>query len=212
MKAHGIPQAALRYLIEQGIIPIPRAAVPISRGQPCCLRFHAQPRRDGRDRPPQESGRPRGQSAARAALGCLKPMSVPAVGRAHIPLIGLGTWDLRGRTCVHMVERALRLGYRHVDTAEMYDNEREVGEGPGRAASNASSFIAIKGGPRISARATSSVPQRRVSRDCGLRVLTFSCSIGQTRRFRCARHWVRFARSSAWALRATSAYRISPWH
>jgi diketogulonate reductase-like aldo/keto reductase len=46
-----------------------------------------------------------------------------------IPLIGLGTWDLRGRTCVRMVEQALRLGYRHIDTAEMYDNEREVGEG-----------------------------------------------------------------------------------
>jgi 2,5-diketo-D-gluconate reductase B len=48
---------------------------------------------------------------------------------AHIPLIGLGTWDLRGRTCARLVEQALRLGYRHVDTAEMYDNEREVGEG-----------------------------------------------------------------------------------
>jgi 2,5-diketo-D-gluconate reductase B len=48
---------------------------------------------------------------------------------ARIPVIGLGTWDLRGRTCARMVEQALRLGYRHVDTAEMYDNEREVGEG-----------------------------------------------------------------------------------
>jgi diketogulonate reductase-like aldo/keto reductase len=48
---------------------------------------------------------------------------------ARIPLIGLGTWDLRGRTCARVVEQALRLGYRHVDTAEMYDNEREVGEG-----------------------------------------------------------------------------------
>ena len=46
-----------------------------------------------------------------------------------IPIIGLGTWDLRGRTCARMVEQALRLGYRHIDTAEMYDNEREVGEG-----------------------------------------------------------------------------------
>jgi diketogulonate reductase-like aldo/keto reductase len=58
-------------------------------------------------------------------------MQVPVV-QAHgakIPLIGLGTWDLRGRTCARMVDAALRLGYRHIDTAEMYDNEREVGEG-----------------------------------------------------------------------------------
>jgi 2,5-diketo-D-gluconate reductase B len=48
---------------------------------------------------------------------------------ARIPLLGLGTWDLRGRTCARIVEQALRLGYRHLDTAEMYDNEREVGEG-----------------------------------------------------------------------------------
>src|ERR1700722_13955823 len=48
---------------------------------------------------------------------------------ARIPVIGLGTWDLRGRVCARVVEQALRLGYRHVDTAEMYDNEREVGEG-----------------------------------------------------------------------------------
>jgi diketogulonate reductase-like aldo/keto reductase len=48
---------------------------------------------------------------------------------ARIPLVGLGTWDLRGRICARMVEQALRLGYRHVDTAELYDNEREVGEG-----------------------------------------------------------------------------------
>jgi 2,5-diketo-D-gluconate reductase B len=48
---------------------------------------------------------------------------------ASIPVIGLGTWDLRGRTCARVVEQALRLGYRHIDTAEMYDNEREVGEG-----------------------------------------------------------------------------------
>ena len=48
---------------------------------------------------------------------------------ARIPVIGLGTWDLRGRSCARLVEQALRLGYRHVDTAKMYDNEREVGEG-----------------------------------------------------------------------------------
>jgi len=48
---------------------------------------------------------------------------------ARIPLLGLGTWDLRGRVCARVVEQALRLGYRHIDTAEMYDNERDVGEG-----------------------------------------------------------------------------------
>jgi diketogulonate reductase-like aldo/keto reductase len=48
---------------------------------------------------------------------------------ARIPLVGLGTWALRGRVCARVVEQALRLGYRHIDTAEMYENEREVGEG-----------------------------------------------------------------------------------
>jgi diketogulonate reductase-like aldo/keto reductase len=55
-------------------------------------------------------------------------MHVVDVKGARIPLVGLGTWELRGRTCARVVEQALRLGYRHVDTAEMYDNEREVGE------------------------------------------------------------------------------------
>lgn len=54
--------------------------------------------------------------------------SVEANG-ARIPLIGLGTWELNGRPCVRIVEEALRLGYRHIDTAAMYENEREVGEG-----------------------------------------------------------------------------------
>jgi diketogulonate reductase-like aldo/keto reductase len=48
---------------------------------------------------------------------------------ARIPAIGLGTWELRGRACARIVEQALRLGYRHIDTAQAYDNEREVGEG-----------------------------------------------------------------------------------
>jgi 2,5-diketo-D-gluconate reductase B len=48
---------------------------------------------------------------------------------AQIPLLGLGTWELRGRACARIVEQALRIGYRHIDTAEMYDNERDVGEG-----------------------------------------------------------------------------------
>jgi diketogulonate reductase-like aldo/keto reductase len=56
-------------------------------------------------------------------------MQVVEAHGARIPVIGLGTWELRGRTCARIVEQALRLGYRHVDTAQVYDNEREVGEG-----------------------------------------------------------------------------------
>jgi 2,5-diketo-D-gluconate reductase B len=47
----------------------------------------------------------------------------------RIPAVGLGTWQLSGRDCVRVVEQALRLGYRHFDTAQMYGNEREVGDG-----------------------------------------------------------------------------------
>jgi 2,5-diketo-D-gluconate reductase B len=61
-----------------------------------------------------------------SAIG--KVPTVEALG-ARIPLLGLGTWELRGRVCARVVEQALRLGYRHVDTAELYENEREVGEG-----------------------------------------------------------------------------------
>jgi len=48
---------------------------------------------------------------------------------ARIPALGLGTWRLSGRHCSRLVQQALTLGYRHIDTAEMYENEREVGEG-----------------------------------------------------------------------------------
>jgi 2,5-diketo-D-gluconate reductase B len=48
---------------------------------------------------------------------------------ARIPAIGLGTSELRGRDCARVVEQALKLGYRHIDTAQVYENEREVGDG-----------------------------------------------------------------------------------
>ncbi len=54
---------------------------------------------------------------------------------ADIPVLGLGTWQLKGGECVKSVEKALRLGYRHLDTAEKYGNEAEIGK-------------AIKGFPR----------------------------------------------------------------
>lgn len=44
-----------------------------------------------------------------------------------MPLIGLGTWPLRGAECEAAIASALDLGYRHIDTAEMYGNEAEIG-------------------------------------------------------------------------------------
>src|ERR1043165_2571867 len=47
---------------------------------------------------------------------------------ARIPTLGFGTWQLSGRNGARVIEQALRLGYRHIDTAKNYGNEREVGE------------------------------------------------------------------------------------
>ncbi len=46
-----------------------------------------------------------------------------------VPAVGLGTWQITGPACVEAVSDALALGYRHIDTARAYRNEREVGEG-----------------------------------------------------------------------------------
>ncbi len=47
----------------------------------------------------------------------------------EVPKLGYGTWQVTGRDAVDGVQDAIALGYRHIDTARMYDNEREVGEG-----------------------------------------------------------------------------------
>jgi len=44
-----------------------------------------------------------------------------------MPLLGFGTWQLRGRTGYEAVRQALSTGYRHLDTATIYRNEAEVG-------------------------------------------------------------------------------------
>ncbi len=45
-----------------------------------------------------------------------------------MPALGLGTWELQGKQCITTVREALDMGYRHIDTAEMYRNHREIGE------------------------------------------------------------------------------------
>ena len=55
-----------------------------------------------------------------------------------LPRLGLGTYRMQGDVCRAAVESALGLGYRHIDTAEMYGNEEAIG------AALASSKIARK--------------------------------------------------------------------
>lgn len=44
-----------------------------------------------------------------------------------LPRLGLGTFRLQGDACRAAVESAIALGYRHIDTAEMYGNEEPIG-------------------------------------------------------------------------------------
>lgn len=44
-----------------------------------------------------------------------------------MPLLGLGTWQMRGAQCRRAVRHALDVGYRHLDTATMYRNEADLG-------------------------------------------------------------------------------------
>jgi hypothetical protein len=56
-----------------------------------------------------------------------KKMEYVNVNGAVIPALGLGAWLLRGGECRRTVERALEIGYTHIDTAQAYGNEEEVG-------------------------------------------------------------------------------------
>lgn len=45
-----------------------------------------------------------------------------------IPAFGLGTFRLQGQTVIDSVSQGLALGYRHIDTAQIYGNEAKVGQ------------------------------------------------------------------------------------
>ncbi|KAI0784556.1 aldo-keto reductase [Abortiporus biennis] len=49
-------------------------------------------------------------------------------GGSEIPILGFGTYELDGRDAYQPVKWALEAGYRHIDSAQWYDNERECGE------------------------------------------------------------------------------------
>jgi diketogulonate reductase-like aldo/keto reductase len=47
----------------------------------------------------------------------------------QMPLLGLGTWQLQDQTCIDSVKTAVKIGYKHIDTADGYDNHLSVGRG-----------------------------------------------------------------------------------
>lgn len=51
-----------------------------------------------------------------------------------MPLLGLGVYDMHAAEAVHAVQYALETGYRLIDTAAMYENEKQIGEGIRRSA------------------------------------------------------------------------------
>jgi 2,5-diketo-D-gluconate reductase A len=75
-------------------------------------------------------------TAGQAGQGNPMSASTPAVpstsaalpSGAAMPLLGFGTWRLSGKEAVEATRVALEAGYRHVDTATIYGNEREVGQ------------------------------------------------------------------------------------
>ncbi len=61
-----------------------------------------------------------------------------------MPRFGLGTYELADEECVESVARAVSAGYRHVDSAQGYENEREVRAGVERADPDDEVFVASK--------------------------------------------------------------------
>ena len=59
----------------------------------------------------------------------MEPLHAPNLqaGDISLPKLGLGTFRMQGDACRAAVQSALALGYRHLDTAEMYGNEEAVG-------------------------------------------------------------------------------------
>ncbi len=55
-------------------------------------------------------------------------ISKKKIGEFSIPAIGLGTHNLTGKDCIDTVIKALLHGYRHIDTAQTYNNETDIGQ------------------------------------------------------------------------------------
>jgi 2,5-diketo-D-gluconate reductase A len=87
----------------------------------------------------------------------MEPMTIPALplaGAPAMPLLGFGTWQMRGESAYRAVRAALDTGYRHIDTATMYGNEEEVGRA-----------LADSGVPRAEVFITTKLPPERAGKE-----------------------------------------------
>lgn len=80
--------------------------------------------------------------------------SIKLASGTKMPILGLGTWQLRGSSAVNATLRALELGYRHIDTATAYGNEEQVGQA-----------VAESGVPREDIFITTKLPPSRAGRE-----------------------------------------------
>src|SRR4029450_10314508 len=80
--------------------------------------------------------------------------SVTLGAGVEMPLLGFGTWQIRGAAAYDAVRDALEAGYRHIDTATMYGNEGEVGRA-----------LADSGVPRNEVFVTTKLPPERAGRE-----------------------------------------------
>ena len=67
--------------------------------------------------------------------------SLPLLSGHTMPVVGLGTWPMRGVQCKEVVKQALELGYTHFDTAWIYQNQREIGEALREVGADRSNFL-----------------------------------------------------------------------
>ena len=84
-------------------------------------------------------------------------MSIPALplpSAPAMPVLGFGTWQIRGESAYQAVRAALDAGYRHLDTATMYGNQDEVGRA-----------LADSGVPRDEVFVTTKLPPERAGRE-----------------------------------------------
>ncbi len=81
-------------------------------------------------------------------------MKYQTIGETDVPALGFGTYKLLGDDCSKGVQHALALGYRHIDTAQAYDNEEFVGEA-----------LATSGVPRDEIFLTTKVPPKNFARN-----------------------------------------------